>query len=54
MLSNQQGGSIDAESHVVRVGRRVSVIRTSVSGDGGKLLAEITTTPVPARVESWR
>lgn len=52
MLSNQQGGSIDAESHVVRVGRRVSVIRTSVSGDGGKLLAEITTTPVPARLGS--
>jgi uncharacterized protein (TIGR00369 family) len=54
MLSNQQGGRIDAEAHVVRVGRRVTVIRTSVTGDGGKLLAEITTTHVPARVESPR
>jgi 1,4-dihydroxy-2-naphthoyl-CoA hydrolase len=50
MLSNQQGGDIHARAHVVRVGRRVTVIRTSVTGDGGKLLAEITTTHIPARV----
>jgi 1,4-dihydroxy-2-naphthoyl-CoA hydrolase len=52
MLSNQQGGRIDAEAHVIRVGRRVTVIRTSVTGNDGKLLAEVTTTHLPARVES--
>jgi uncharacterized protein (TIGR00369 family) len=51
MLSNQQGGEIHAQAHVVRVGRRVTVIRTSVTGDGGKLLAEVTTTHVPARID---
>lgn len=47
MLSNQKGGTIFAESRVVRAGRRVTVIRTTVTGDGGKLLAEVTTTHVP-------
>ncbi len=48
MLSNQKGGTLLAESRVVRAGRRVTVIRTVVSGDGGKTLAEVTTTHVPA------
>ena len=43
MLSNQQGGRIDAQAHVVRVGRRITVIRTSVTGIDAKLLAEVTT-----------
>ncbi len=47
MLSNQKGGTIVAESRVVRAGRRVTVIRTRVTGDEGKLLADITTTHVP-------
>jgi 1,4-dihydroxy-2-naphthoyl-CoA hydrolase len=47
MLANQQGGTIRAVSHPVRVGRRVTVIRTSVHGDDDRLLAEITTTHVP-------
>jgi 1,4-dihydroxy-2-naphthoyl-CoA hydrolase len=48
MLANQQGGTIRAESRVVRAGRRVVVIRTQVLGDGGRLLAEVTTTHIPA------
>ena len=48
MLSNQKGGEIVAESRPVRVGRRVTVIRTVVTGEGGKTLAEITTTHIPA------
>jgi uncharacterized protein (TIGR00369 family) len=48
MLANQQGGAIRAVSHPVRVGRRVTVIRTSVYGDEDRLLAEVTTTHVPA------
>lgn len=47
MLANQQGGRIRATSHVVRVGRRITVIRTEVRGDGDRLLAEVTTTHVP-------
>ena len=47
MLANQTGGTLTAEAHVVRVGRRVTVIRTEVRGDGGRLLAEITTTHLP-------
>ena len=47
MLSNQPGGTIFGESKPVRVGRRVTVIRTRITGDDGRLLAEITTTHVP-------
>lgn len=46
-LANQQGGVITAEARVVRRGRRVTVIRTIVTGDGGRKLAEVTTTHVP-------
>ena len=47
MLANQQGGTIRAVAVPVRVGRRITVVRTQVWGDGEKLLAEITTTHVP-------
>ncbi len=47
MLANQQGGVIRAESTPVRVGRRITVIRTEVRGDEDRLLAEVTTTHVP-------
>ena len=48
MLANQQGGVIYAQSTPVRVGRRITVIRTEVRGDDDRLLAEVTTTHVPA------
>lgn len=47
MLTNQQGGTIRAVSRPVRVGRRITVIRTEVRGDGDRVLAEITSTHVP-------
>jgi len=47
MLANQQGGTLRATSTPVRVGRRVTVIRTEVRGDGDRLLAQVTTTHVP-------
>ena len=47
MLSNQQGGSIRAVARPLRVGRRVTVVRTQVSGENDRLLAEITSTHVP-------
>ncbi|MPZ98970.1 MAG: hotdog fold thioesterase [Dehalococcoidia bacterium] len=48
MLANQQGGEVRAEARVVRQGRRVTVIRTAVTGEGGRVLAEVTTTHIPA------
>ena len=47
MLANQLGGRIRAVSEPVRVGRRITVVRTRVLGDGDRLLAEVTTTHVP-------
>ena len=47
MLGNQTGGTIRAVARPVRVGRRITVIRTEVLGDGDRLLAEVTTTHVP-------
>ena len=47
MLANQKGGTIRAVSTPVRVGRRITVIRTEVRGEENRLLAEVTTTHVP-------
>lgn len=47
MLANQNGGRICARAEPVRVGRRVTVIRTRILGDEDRVLAEITTTHVP-------
>lgn len=46
-LSNQRGGTVTATARPVRVGGRVTVIRTQVTGEGGKLLLELTTTHIP-------
>jgi uncharacterized protein (TIGR00369 family) len=48
LLGNQRGGEILAEARFVRKGKRVTVVRTRVTGDNGRLLAEVTTTHVPA------
>ena len=48
LLRNTRSGQIVAEARFVRRGRRVSVVRTRVTGDDGKLLVEITTTHIPA------
>jgi 1,4-dihydroxy-2-naphthoyl-CoA hydrolase len=47
MLSNQQGGTIRGYARPVRVGRRITVIRTEILGEDDKLLAAVTTTHVP-------
>ncbi len=48
LLGNQREGEITAEAQFVRSGKRVTVIRTRVTGTQGRLLAEVTTTHVPA------
>ncbi len=45
--ANRQGGTIRAVSAPIRVGRRITVVRTLVFGDDDKLLCEVTTTHVP-------
>ena len=48
LLGNRRGGDIRAEARFVRKGKRITVVRTRVTGDNDYLLAEVTTTHVPA------
>lgn len=48
LLGNQRGGDIRAEARFVRKGKQITVVRTRVIGDNDQLLAEVTTTHVPA------
>jgi uncharacterized protein (TIGR00369 family) len=48
IVGNQRSGELLAEARLVRRGRRVTVVRTRVTGDGGKLLLDLTTTHIPA------
>jgi 1,4-dihydroxy-2-naphthoyl-CoA hydrolase len=45
-LSNQSEGTFKATSTFVKKGRTVSVVRTTVTGAGEKLVADITTSHV--------
>jgi uncharacterized protein (TIGR00369 family) len=48
LIGNQREGEVTAEAKFVRKGKRVNVIRTTVLGNKQTLLAEVTTTHVPA------
>ncbi|HYB20711.1 MAG TPA: PaaI family thioesterase [Thermodesulfobacteriota bacterium] len=48
LLSNQRDGEIKAEARFVRKSRRMIVIRTRITGVEGRLLAEVTSTHIPA------
>lgn len=48
LLGNQTQGRFHAESVYVKKGRRLSVVRTTVRGDDGRLIADVTTSHVPA------
>ena len=52
LLRNTRSGQIVAEARFVRRGRRVSVVRTRVTGEDGNLLVEIMTTHIPAEQRS--
>lgn len=47
MLANQIGGTMRGVAMPVRVGRRITFVRTQIWGDNIKLLAEVTATHVP-------
>ena len=48
LVGNQRDGELTAEAQFVRKGRRVTVVRTRVTGTDGKLLLDLTTTHIPA------
>ncbi len=48
LIGNQREGEVTAETKFVRKGKRVNVIRTTILGNNQTLLAEVTTTHVPA------
>ena len=49
LLGNQKEGAFEATSVFVKKGRRVSVVRTAVTGDGGRMIADVTTSHVSAQ-----
>jgi uncharacterized protein (TIGR00369 family) len=49
LLGNQRSGELKAEAVFVRRGKLVTVVRTKVTGNNEQLLAEITTTHIPAK-----
>jgi 1,4-dihydroxy-2-naphthoyl-CoA hydrolase len=49
LVGNQRDGEIKAEARFVRRGKSVMVVRTRVTGNGDKLLAEVTSTHIKAR-----
>lgn len=49
LLANQKDGELTAESVYVRQGKRLSVVRTTVTGRDGRVLADVTTSHVPAQ-----
>lgn len=48
LVGNQRDGELMAEARFVRRGKRVTVVRTRVTGAAGRLLLEMTTTHMPA------
>jgi uncharacterized protein (TIGR00369 family) len=49
VLGNQKDGVFRATSVFVRRGKRVSVVRTTVTDADGRLMADVTTTHVPSK-----
>ncbi len=49
LLGNQRAGEFTATACFVKKGKRLSVIRTTVTGDDGRLIAEVTTSHIPAQ-----
>ena len=48
-LGNQKDGVFTATSTFVKRGRNLSVVRTAVTGAEGRLIADVTTSHVPAK-----
>jgi 1,4-dihydroxy-2-naphthoyl-CoA hydrolase len=48
-LGNQKDGAFTATSVFVKKGRTLSVVRTAITGDDGRVIADITTSHIPAK-----
>lgn len=48
LLGNQRDGVLRATAVFVKKGKRLSVVRTTVTGNEGRLIADVTTSHVPA------
>lgn len=48
LLGNRNSGVLVAEARAVRRGRRVTVVRTEVRDESGKVLLDLTSTHMPA------
>lgn len=48
LLGNQKEGEFTATAEFVKQGKRLSVVRTRVTGAGDRLIAEVTTSHVPS------
>jgi 1,4-dihydroxy-2-naphthoyl-CoA hydrolase len=49
LLGNQKDGDFTATAVFVKKGKRLSVVRTTVTGQDGRLIADVTTSHVPAQ-----
>ena len=49
LVGNQKDGVIRAASSFVKRGRQLSVVRTVVTGEGGRTIADVTTSHIPAK-----
>jgi len=48
LLGNQRDGEIKADARFVRNGKSITVVRTRLTGNDGRVLAEVVSTHVPA------
>lgn len=49
LLGNQKDGVFEANAVFVKKGRTLSVVRTTITGEDGRLIAEVTTSHIPAK-----
>jgi 1,4-dihydroxy-2-naphthoyl-CoA hydrolase len=49
ILGNQKDGVFKATSVFVKRGRQLSLVRTTITGSGGRLIADVTTSHMPAQ-----
>jgi len=49
LLGNQNTGAFTATSTFVKRGRTVTVVRTRITGEAGRLIADVTTSHLPSK-----
>lgn len=49
LVGNQKDGMFRARAVFVKRGRQLNVVRTVITGDGDRLIADVTTSHIPAR-----